>query len=104
MNTGSYIFDDIEVIVKDVEALDIEDFNGKEEGLVTIYPNPVKNILNIKMIPNVKRIEVFNLLAQKVLEQWNTNSINIEKIKKGVYIIKIYDFNNNVSTKKIIKD
>jgi hypothetical protein len=43
------------------------------------------------------------LLGQKVMVKENTNSLNVNKLKPGAYILKIVDENDSVSTKKFIK-
>ena len=48
-------------------------------------------------------MEVFNVLGQKVMVLENTNSLNVNELKSGAYILKIVDENDTISTKKFIK-
>ena len=51
----------------------------------------------------IKKIEVFNVLGQKVMGRENTNSLNVNTLKSGAYILKIMNENDVVITKKFIK-
>jgi uncharacterized delta-60 repeat protein len=64
-----------------------------DKNAVVIYPNPVCNELQIQT-PNNTTITKATILAingQVVLEQsQNTNTINVEKLAQGVYILEAY--------------
>ncbi len=69
-----------------------------------IYPNPAKNILNLKMADNSKAFtfEVTDMSGSKILiSEQNTNSIDISHLKSGIYLGTITMSNKKV-TKKII--
>jgi len=83
--------------------LGLEDINLADEKSIRLSPNPVLDILSIKSLSIIKKLEVFNLLGQKVIVKENTNSLNVNKLKSGAYILKIVDENDAVSTKKFIK-
>ncbi|MGY0392775.1 endonuclease [Bizionia sp. KMM 8389] len=83
--------------------LSTDEFNLSE---VTIYPNPVKNVLNINF-PNANetRISIYNVLGKKVISKEfskSTGTINTEKLSNGIYIIRIQQGPNTLS-KKLIK-
>ena len=65
-----------------------------EKG-ITIYPNPAKNILNLKLPENidvnVNSITIANSLGQIVLIQKteNTTTIDVSNLQKGIYIISL---------------
>ena len=63
----------------------------------------VKDILSIKSLSILKKLEVFNVLGQKVMGRENTNSLNVTKLNSGAYILKTMNENGAVSTKKFIK-
>ncbi|MFA5748357.1 MAG: T9SS type A sorting domain-containing protein, partial [Candidatus Absconditabacterales bacterium] len=81
-------------------------FNGVEEfqfSNLEIFPNPVKDVLNIKGIKNISKIEIFNSIGQKIFEINNPKSeiqILFGNYDKGLFIIR---FNNLYST-KIVKE
>ncbi len=84
------------------EPLSIEEFT---QNAIKIFPNPVKNILHIDLSnPIATQIEIFDILGKKVFNQNinNSDSINIEVLHSGIYIIKITQNNASVS-KKLIK-
>jgi len=82
--------------------LNINDYQLNE---ISIYPNPVSNILNIHF-KNSKEtnIEIYNILGKRVLTKTinQSQSINIENLNTGIYILKIKQGNSSIS-KKLIK-
>lgn len=71
---------------------------------VSIYPNPVNNIATIDANGQViKTVQVVNTLGQVVL-QGTTNTINLSNTQSGIYIVKVQFDNNQVITKKIVKN
>lgn len=77
-----------------------ESFSALE---VSLYPNPVNDILHIDTAEEIKLVTVFGILGNKVLTS-TSKEVNVSSLSKGIYIVKIQDADNNVSTKKIIKE
>lgn len=71
----------------------------------TIFPNPVKNNLNIKTIYQLYNYTVYNIQGQKVMEGYNntSNSINVSKLPSGIYLLKLRSGNNSQNF-KIMKE
>lgn len=71
---------------------------------LSLYPNPVKDILTIKSNSELASIKIFNVVGQKVFEQNSQLSerINLSELHAGVYFVKLTDNENRVSTRKII--
>lgn len=67
----------------------------------SIYPNPTSDNINIEMENEVKSVEIYSLLGQKVLSV-NTKNINVSNLPKGVYMVRIEDTNNTITTQKLI--
>jgi hypothetical protein len=67
-----------------------------------LYPNPVNDILNIKMDSGIQSVEVFNLQGQKVKSS-NQKQINVSDLAAGIYMVRIQDTDNAIATKKIVK-
>jgi len=86
-----------------VETAGLADSNLSDENSIHLFPNPVKDILSIKSPSILKKLEVFNVLGQKVMGRENTNSLNVTKLNSGAYILKTINENGTVSTKKFIK-
>lgn len=82
----------------DVDLSDV--MTMKESHMLTIYPNPVKNLLNIK--GEYDSLEIYNVLGEVVIISDGENKINVSGLTPGTYIIKAY-YNENVQTYKIIK-
>jgi hypothetical protein len=81
-------------------------FNGKKG--VTVFPNPANDRLNINIngYQGVSEIRVLSVTSQQVLSQrtGQTNSVmDISKLPRGVYIIKVVTANGEILTQKIIK-
>jgi len=73
------------------------------ESNFKIYPNPVNNILYINSANEINSI-VYDITGKEVLKS-NSKNINLEKLSKGIYIIKIRDLTNSISqSMKIIKN
>jgi hypothetical protein len=74
------------------------------ETNISIYPNPVKNSLNIDSKELIENIQVFNYLGSLVFEQkFNSNSVklNTSDFIKGMYLIQI-NTTNGISTKGLV--
>ncbi|MGC9331084.1 MAG: T9SS type A sorting domain-containing protein [Bacteroidales bacterium] len=77
----------------------------KANKSITIFPNPVSHVLNIKTNYNepVHKIAIYDLSGRKIMEKpccEHDAHINLSNIEKGMYIIKI----NNSYTEKIINN
>jgi hypothetical protein len=70
-----------------------------------IYPNPTEHILNIENSSIIDNIIIYDIIGAKVKEVNNINSkiikIDINNLKSGSYIVKLYS-NNKLQTKKIV--
>ena len=76
---------------------------------VSVYPNPVKNMLNIKSNAlKINQIELINSSGQSMYKnqgsnQGNTSTINTLGWTKGTYILKIVT-DKGIITRKILKN
>jgi hypothetical protein len=68
----------------------------------TVYPNPAKDVLNIKMDDNLEQAIIYNIQGQKVLVSL-TEQINISRLSSGFYIIKIKTEYGKIATKRFMK-
>ncbi|UII19965.1 glycosyl hydrolase [Fulvivirga ligni] len=82
-------------------------WSEKEFSKLTLFPNPVRNELNISGLESNANITVFDL-SGKVMMQKNathnnqeTSTLNVSHLKSGVYFIQI---ENNNSRMKFIKE
>jgi hypothetical protein len=69
-----------------------------------VFPNPANDIVTISDVNNsILRIEIFNHSGIQVYSQAYTDKIDLSSFSKGLYLLKIYNTANQVSTFKIIK-
>ena len=81
-------------------VLGLDNYN-QTDFKVSLYPNPVNNILNIDIVSEIQSVEIFTIQGQKVLSS-KQNQINVENLPSGIYTVKITDNNDKVAVKKII--
>ncbi|HAT80628.1 MAG TPA: hypothetical protein DCS17_04285 [Flavobacterium sp.] len=75
---------------------------AKNNLKIALYPNPVNDVLNIESETEIKSVEIFNLLGQKVKTS-SSKQVNVFDLATGTYMVRIQDKNNGVATKKIVK-
>lgn len=70
----------------------------------SLYPNPVKNTLNIESQDAISNVTVYNLLGKEVISS-NTvkNTLDVSTLSNGVYVIKLTS-DKGVATKKFVKE
>ena len=72
----------------------------------SLFPNPVKNELNLVGKDIIESVVVYNLLGQEVLKS-NPNtvktSISTTGLKTGIYLVKVR-IGNSVATYKVLKE
>ena len=77
---------------------------SKNEESITIYPNPAKEILNVKTEYQYKKIKftILSMLGREVFPTSEKTQINISSLPSGTYFLKI-DIDGKVRTKKFLK-
>jgi len=72
-----------------------------------IYPNPVKDQMIVSAEENIKSINVYDLLGNKVFEinELNDNEVElfVSHLHSGIYMVNVTDVNGLQKTVKIIK-
>ncbi|MDR6763546.1 Leucine-rich repeat (LRR) protein [Flavobacterium sp. 2755] len=86
------------------KSLGTQDFEFSQ--YFNIYPNPVKDILNISLQNNIeiKSIEIYDVLGQLVIAVpniQNVSNIDVSKLQSGNYILKIKTAKGTSSSKFI---
>ena len=102
-DNADYFFGQSEDYTLDVkESLATSDINKSN---VSIYPNPVKNVLNYNGAKNISKVEVYNVAGQKVrsVENLSDNKIELTNLTKGTYIIRA-NVDGLVKSFKFIKE
>ena len=73
------------------------------QSKISLFPNPVANILTIDSEIPLTKVEIYSILGKKVKEiNSDFNAIPTNNLSNGVYIFKIYS-ENGLATKKLIK-
>lgn len=89
--------EDYTLNVKEALATSETSFNK-----VQLYPNPVKDVLTISSNKKVNSISVYNTAGQLVKTVQNTNTVNMNNLSAGVYVVKT-DVEGKTETSKVIK-
>jgi len=70
---------------------------------ISVYPNPAKDVINIRSSYGIKNVLLYSADGKKVSET-DSSSINISQFPKGVYMMTIFFTNGKKSMQKIIKE
>lgn len=79
-------------------SLSTDDF--KKEQFV-VYPNPATDIINITYFQPIEKMELFDVSGKKLMSSYNVSQLNVESLKSGMYVLKVYDKSSS-STKRIM--
>ena len=77
-----------------------------KQDQVALYPNPVKDILNIDLKNNQGAVKIFDL-AGRVVKSTSikkSGAVDVSQLSKGVYLVEITINGTSKVTKKIIKE
>jgi hypothetical protein len=90
--------------------MDEEPEMERGEGVVTLFPNPAKDILEIEAEIGIVEAVIYDLNGGKVLEAVNTQNelgiriIDISMLKAGVYVITLKNSEGTLERKKFVKE
>lgn len=77
----------------------VEQLNAFE---VSIFPNPAKNQLNIMLNPNDELdLAILYDMAGRVVLKANESTINLSKIKNGMYVLRVIDSEGKTASKPV---
>ncbi len=93
---SSFNIDNIEI-----KPLDDLSINNQQKNIVSIFPNPTSDFINIKTENKVESVEIFDYSGKLLLQQ-KSKKINIQHLNQGNYLLKITTDKGSL-TKKIIK-
>ena len=80
-------------------GLSVDDVDSNS---IALYPNPVKNTLYIKGNSGSYDIEVYSILGQRVMTDFDVNEIDLTSFNEGVYLIRV-STETTTTVKRIIK-
>ncbi|MBV8325788.1 T9SS type A sorting domain-containing protein [Chryseobacterium sp.] len=110
-NTANIYFDYNHPIITNTYTTAIQTENNlatketkNNTGTVRVYPNPVKEVLNVQSKDEVIKAEIYDL-SGRILTSMGAhgNSMNVSSLPKGNYIIKIFT-KGQTTVQKFIKD
>jgi len=93
-------FEDDNLIWTDGECWDDTEENLFES--ISLHPNPTNGILYVEA-ENLQKVEVLNLLGQKVQSQGGS-TIDLSGLGNGVYFVKVTDEEGRVEVRKVVKE
>jgi len=86
-------------VYSSIVKLGTNEINAKK---TSIYPNPVKDFININSTAKVTKVSVYNVEGKILLEDSSTK-INLAKLALGNYLVKIDFADGRSETQKVIK-
>jgi hypothetical protein len=92
--------DEVSITAKPLSVQDLSQFG------FTVYPNPVKDFVNLNAQAPIEKVEIFNLLGQQVLTSdinKTSSQINVSNLTDGVYLMKTY-IDGVTGTYKFVKE
>lgn len=92
------------LMVVEGSTLAVGSFTANEFSL---YPNPAKDVLNIQFNSDIQitSAEVFDMLGKRIIQTIVTNqSISVQSLSKGTYILLIKDTDGKPFSQKFIKE
>jgi NAD kinase len=69
----------------------------------TVSPNPTTAAIHISGSTPLWRVQVFSIDGKKQLEQTNTQTISLESLHQGVYLVRLQGTDKQAHTFKVIK-
>lgn len=74
---------------------------------LNVYPNPAKTQVTVTSSSSIDRVEVTNILGQKVYENAtvgaNQTTVNVADLQNGAYFVRVYSENCVITRKLIVK-
>lgn len=88
--------------ISTIQTLGINEISGINK--LSVYPNPVKDILFFKTNSIVTKVEVYDISGRVLSSNAvNENKVNLSGLKTGNYILKVYT-ESGITNTKIIKE
>ncbi len=77
----------------------------KFESSLVIYPNPASEFIYVSNIPDLKYIDIYNIIGQKVKTLKSIgDKIQISELPNGVYMLSAENYSGEVFSAKFIKN
>ena len=78
--------------------------NDNLQSLVSVYPNPTSDILNIEVPPSVEitNANLYSMLGKNIEVSLTQNTLDISNLSRGVYFLTL-ETNQGSLTQKVVK-
>jgi hypothetical protein len=85
----------------------IAGINENETGAngIVLYPNPAEDEININYAGDIRNVQLTNIQGKELGTFYPNDGkciIDVKRLPRGLYFLKIHDANNYLTTKKII--
>lgn len=67
---------------------------------IKLFPNPVKNVINLVEFENKDYVKIYDLTGKLILNEPAKQIIDLSKLKSGVYLIKLGDYKHSKFVKQ----
>ena len=71
---------------------------------VSLYPNPVKDVLNFTNADKIKAVRIFDTTGKQIPATKNVSNLNVSALGKGVYFVEVEKLDGTISYEKFIKN
>ncbi|MBS7333024.1 T9SS type A sorting domain-containing protein [Faecalibacter bovis] len=84
--------------------------SGIEQSSVSIFPNPASSQVTVKLAQpsKVSYIAVYSIIGNEVLnkkvDQSSTFKLNVQNLRKGKYIVRIFNVDGSTESMSLIKN
>lgn len=92
-NVDWFTFKNLDTALKGVGALQ----------QISVFPNPIGDVVNVDSQENTKRIQIVNLIGKVMYEGTSEKQINTCNLEKGIYLVQFTFENGMKQSIKIIK-
>lgn len=76
---------------------------NKSDKKLVISPNPAIDHINISALAeDISSVRIFSLNGRLLIEDKNNNTLNIQQLINGVYIVQLTTYDGSVSIKKLV--
>ena len=73
-----------------------DSLNMISQSSLFVYPNPVNDVLNLRCVGEIFRIDIFDMLGNhQIALTSNTSNVNVSQLSKGSYLIYVKSKNEN---------
>jgi hypothetical protein len=106
-NTWDFSFDEFKLIKIGtfLDPVAVEQMSSSSE--ISIYPNPINDVLNVNYSGKMNTISLRNMLGQEILRMNDVGSghtiINTSELTSGIYILSVLDESGKTHSSKILK-